>query len=146
LYGFLTARAAWTLLIYLQEINKAGAGFWTEYMSTHPIPYHYGGEGKIADVSGENFILGLMNMSPTNIEEKYRDNYITVDPPALAVRLLDIRAALHDELVADLSHVREENGDIMKLACMQNLENSIKLDCDVVFSDEDQEAPGNEGW
>ena len=32
LYGFLTARAAWTLLIYLQEINKAGAGFWTEYM------------------------------------------------------------------------------------------------------------------
>jgi hypothetical protein len=94
LYGFLTARAAWTLLIYLQEINKAGAGFWTEYMSTHPIPYHYGGEGKIADVSGENFILGLMNMSPTNIEETYRDNYITVDPPALAVRLLDIRYAL----------------------------------------------------
>ena len=34
----------------------------------------------------------------------------------------------------------------MKLACMQNLENSIKLDCDVVFSDEDQEAQGNEGW
>ena len=81
-----------------------------------------------------------------NLDEKFRDNYITVDPPALAVRLLDIRGALHDELVADLAHVREENADIMKVACMSNLENAVKMDCDVVFSDEDQEAPGaNEG-
>ena len=29
---------------------------------------------------------------------------------------------------------------------MSNLENAVKMDCDVVFSDEDQEAPGaNEG-
>lgn len=146
LYGFLTARAAWTLLTYLVEINKAGATFLQEYMATHPIPYHYGGEGKIVDVSGESFILGLMQMTPTNIEEKYRDNYITVDPPALAVRLLDIRIALHDEMVADLSHVREENADIMKVSCLTNLENAAKLKCDVVFSDEDQEGPGSEGW
>ena len=36
LYGFLTARAAWTLLTYLVEINKAGASFLTEYMSVTP--------------------------------------------------------------------------------------------------------------
>jgi hypothetical protein len=148
LYGFLTARAAWTLLTYLVEINKAGASFLTEYMSRNPIPYHYGAEAKIADVSGENFILGLMTMTPVNIDEKYRNNYITVDPPALAVRLLDIRLALHDEFVADLAHGREENADIMKVACMSNLENAVKLDCDVVFSDENQEAPGTneDGW
>ena len=59
-------------------------------MSSNPIPYHYGAEAKIADVSGETFILGLMTMTPVNIDEKFRDNYITVDPPALA-GLLDIR-------------------------------------------------------
>jgi hypothetical protein len=130
LYGFLTARAAWTLLTYLVEINKAGASFLTEYMSRNPIPYHYGAEAKIADVSGENFILGLMTMTPVNIDEKYRNNY------------------MHDEFVADLAHVREENADIMKVACMSNLENAVKLDCDVVFSDENQEAPGTneDGW
>jgi hypothetical protein len=79
------------------------------------------------------------------IDEKYRNNHVTVDPPALAVRLLDIRLALHDEFVADLAHVREENGDVMKLACVSNLENSYaKLDCPVMFSDEQTDAPGNE--
>ena len=126
LYGFLTARAAWTLLTYLTEINKAGASFFSEYMANNPIPYHYGAEAKIVDVSGESFILGLMTMTPVNIDEKFRNNYITVDPPALAVRLLDIRLALHDEFVADLSHVREENADIMKVACLSNLEGSMR--------------------
>jgi len=145
LYGFLTARAAWTLLTYLTEINKAGASFFSEYMAANPIPYHYGAEGKIVDVSGESFILGLMTMTPVNIDEKFRNNYITVDPPALAVRLLDIRLALHDEFVADISHVREENADIMKVACMSNLEGSLKAECDVVFGDDDFEAPGAQG-
>jgi len=77
--------------------------------------------GKIADICGETFIDGLLTMSAVHIDEKYRDNYVTVDPPALAVRLLDIRLALRDEYVADLSHVREENADIMKVACMKNL-------------------------
>ena len=119
-------RAAWTLLTYLTEINKAGASFFSEYMANNPIPYHYGAEAKIVDVSGESFILGLMTMTPVNIDEKFRNNYITVDPPALAVRLLDIRLALHDEFVADLSHVREENADIMKVACLSNLEGSMR--------------------
>ena len=105
----LPPRAAWTLLTYLTEINKAGASFFSEYMANNPIPYHYGAEAKIVDVSGESFILGLMTMTPVNIDEKFRNNYITVDPPALAVRLLDIRLALHDEFVADLSHLLEEN-------------------------------------
>jgi hypothetical protein len=43
------------------------------------------------------------------------------DPPALAVRLLDIRLAIRDEYIADLSHVRDENADIMKVSCMRNL-------------------------
>jgi len=144
LYGFLTARAAWTLLTYLTEINKAGASFFSEYMANNPIPYHYGAEAKIVDVSGESFILGLMTMTPVNIDEKFRNNYITVDPPALAVRLLDIRLALHDEFVADLSHVREENADIMKVACLSNLEGSMKMECDVALTDDDFEAPGGD--
>ena len=114
-------------------------------MAANPIPYHYGAEGKIVDASGESFILGLMTMTPVNIDEKFRNNYITVDPPALAVRLLDIRLALHDEFVADISHVREENADIMKVACMSNLEGSLKAECDVVFGDDDFEAPGAQG-
>ena len=150
MYGFPTARAAWTLLTYLTEINKAGASFFSEYMAANPIPYHYGAEAKIVDVSGESFILGLMTMTPVNIDEKFRNNYITVDPPALAVRLLDIRLALHDEFVADLSHVREENADIMKVACLSNLEGSMKMECDVVFGDRRFRGAGGErredGW
>ena len=106
LYGFLTARAAWTLLTYLTEINKAGATFFQEYMANNPIPYAFWASGKVKDVSGETFIEGLLAMSPTNIEEKYRDNYITVDPPALAVRLLDIRcdAMRCDDVNLGLTH------------------------------------------
>ncbi|EEH53129.1 uncharacterized protein MICPUCDRAFT_48510 [Micromonas pusilla CCMP1545] len=137
LYGMLTARAAMTLLTYLTEINKAGATFFQEYMANNPIPYAFWASGKVKDVSGETFIEGLLAMSPTNIEEKYRDNYITVDPPALAVRLLDIRLALRDEWIADLAHVREENADIMKVSCMTSLENSFCLDCDDVDFDDD---------
>ena len=48
LYGF-PPRAAWTLLTYLTEINKAGASFFAEYMANNPIPYHYGAEAKIVD-------------------------------------------------------------------------------------------------
>jgi len=106
LYGMLTARAAMTLLTYLTEINKAGATFFQEYMANNPIPYAFWASGKVKDVSGETFIEGLLAMSPTNIEEKYRDNYITVDPPALAVRLLDIRcdAMRCDDVNLGLTH------------------------------------------
>ena len=37
------------------------------------------------------------------------------------MRLLDIRLAIRDEYIADLSHVRDENADIMKVSCMRNL-------------------------
>jgi hypothetical protein len=82
-------------------------------------------------------------MGPTHIDEKFRDSYITVDPPALAVRLLDIRMALKDEYIADLAWVKEENADIMKVACMSNLESSVSLDCDIDFDDIDED--GNYG-
>ena len=60
-------------------------------------------------------------------------------PPALAVRLLDIRMALRDEFVADLAWVKEENADIMKVACMSNLESSVSLDCDIDFDNMDED-------
>ena len=74
----LTARAAATLLTYLTEINKAGATFFAEYMAENRIPYAYGEQAKVADISGENFILGLLTMGPVQIDEKYRQNYVTV--------------------------------------------------------------------
>ena len=144
LYGMLTARAAATLLTYLTELNKTTAQFFQEYMAAHPIPYAYWESGKVKDVSGETFIQGLLTMGPRHIDEKYRQSYITVDPPALAVRLLDIRLALRDEFVADLAWVKEENADIMKVACMSNLESSVSLDCDIDFDtiDEDDNFGG----
>lgn len=48
------------------------------YGSVNRIPYAYGEQAKVADVSGENFILGLLTMGPVHIDEKYRDNYVTV--------------------------------------------------------------------
>mmetsp|Transcript_13129 Transcript_13129/g.21338 ORF Transcript_13129/g.21338 Transcript_13129/m.21338 type:complete len:168 (-) Transcript_13129:613-1116(-) len=75
LYGMLTARAAATLLTYLTEMNKAGASFFMEYMVANRIPYAYGEQAKIADISGETFITGLLTMGPVHIDEKYRDNY-----------------------------------------------------------------------
>lgn len=48
------------------------------YVSVNRIPYAYGEQAKVADVSGENFILGLLTMGPVHIDEKYRDNYVTV--------------------------------------------------------------------
>lgn len=143
LYGMLTARAAATLLTYLTELNKSTAQFFQEYMRNNPIPYAFWQDGKVKDVSGENFIEGLLTMGPTHIDEKFRDSYITVDPPALAVRLLDIRMALKDEYIADLAWVKEENADIMKVACMSNLESSVSLDCDIDFDDIDED--GNYG-
>jgi len=112
-------------------------------MRNNPIPYAFWQDGKVKDVSGENFIEGLLTMGPTHIDEKFRDSYITVDPPALAVRLLDIRMALKDEYIADLAWVKEENADIMKVACMSNLESSVSLDCDIDFDDIDED--GNYG-
>ena len=143
LYGMLTARAAATLLTYLTELNKSTAQFFQEYMANNPIPYAFWQDGKVKDVSGENFIEGLLTMGPTHIDEKFRDSYITVDPPALAVRLLDIRMALKDEYIADLAWVKEENANIMKVACMSNLESSVSLDCDIDFDDIDED--GNYG-
>ena len=139
LYGMLTARAAATLLTYLTELNKTTAQFFQEYMAKNPIPYAYWESGKVKDVSGETFIQGLLTMGPRHIDEKYRQSYITVDPPALAVRLLDIRMALRDEFVADLAWVKEENADIMKVACMSNLESSASLDCDIDFDNMDED-------
>lgn len=53
------------------------------------------------------------------------------------MRLLDIRLALRDEYIADLSHCREENADIMKVSCMKNLENSFASDvpCEVDYGE-----------
>ena len=79
----LPQRAAWTSSC-LTEIRRAPASSRSTWPTTPSrittVPR------QIVDVS-ESFILGLAAMTPVNIDEKFRNNYITVDPPALAVRL-----------------------------------------------------------
>ena len=69
-------------------------------------------------VSGESFILGLMTMTPVNIDEKFRNNYIVWTRPPRGPGSRTPRATLPRRVRRRRFRCVRGNADIMKVACM----------------------------
>lgn len=126
--GYLTERAARTLLCYLMETNLNLYHWLTAYIRDVPIPKN----GNWDDVSGDTFLRSLLGMPVQNA--KYEDRGVLydistgngVDPRQLAQRIMEIRTQLADEFIQDLQQVREENSALYRETLTASLNKMFK--------------------
>jgi len=143
--GLLTARASRTLVVYLQETNMCVAQWLVNFMHDHPITL----SGSWEDICGDTFLRKLLSMPVekakfSNGVDPMHDNFdnsIAVDPRSIAQRIMDIRATLAEEVVADLVYVKEDNNELLRQSLMASLEAAMNG----VAADKDSSAESSSG-
>ena len=125
LVGLLTQRACRTLLFYCSETNQHMYHWLNAFIKENPIPR----EGKVEDISGETFLMTLMQQPPEQARaQPWLDPIfdcskpLTVDPRQVAQRLMDIRVAIAKEFQEDLNRIEEENMEMLRQSLMVSLE------------------------
>ena len=127
LYGLLTDRAAKTLLSYMFETNPPVALWLQRHMEAQSIPFD--GPGSQSSISGDDFVNGLLNMAPVNLESKVvPGDFITCDPGGLARRILDIRVEVAREFIDELQHVKEDGAELLRAKMTASLAATMKTE------------------
>lgn len=127
LIGFLTERAAKTLLCYLMETNVNVYHWLTKFYMVNPIPKN----GNWDDVSGETFLRKLLSMPVECASVSIGDPMyeicapIGVDPRSIAQRIMEIRSQLALEFIQDLGMVSEENAHLYRETLTASLSNML---------------------